>query len=86
MAVILCVSISLAVCALGNIPCVLGRFKFDFALLEVFDQEYSLVVRDRFQLHKKTWKEGAWCDIVSFSICWLPCVPVSLLLFLYQQD
>jgi hypothetical protein len=28
-------------------------FKFDFALLKVFDKEYVLVVRGRFQLHKK---------------------------------
>jgi hypothetical protein len=27
--------------------------KFYFALLEVFDKEYVLVVRGRFQLHKK---------------------------------
>jgi hypothetical protein len=40
MAVFFCVSVSLAVCALSNIPFVLGRFKFDFALLEVFDKEY----------------------------------------------
>jgi hypothetical protein len=32
---------------------VLGWFKFDFALLEVFDKEYVLLVRGRFQLHKK---------------------------------
>jgi hypothetical protein len=53
MAVVLCVCVSLAVCALSNIPFVLGRLKFDFALLEEFDQEYILVVRGRFQLHKK---------------------------------
>jgi hypothetical protein len=58
MAVVLCLSLSLAVRALSNIPFVLGRFKFDFALLEVSDKEYVLVVRGRFQLHKK-WKEGA---------------------------
>jgi hypothetical protein len=48
MAVILCVSVSLAVCALSNIPFVLGRYKFDFALFEVFDKAYILVVRGRF--------------------------------------
>jgi hypothetical protein len=53
MAVVLCVSISLAVCALSNIPFVLGRFKLDIALLEVFDKEYILVVLGRFQLQKK---------------------------------
>jgi hypothetical protein len=53
MAVVLCVSVSLAVCALSNIPFVLGRFKFDFDLLEVFNKEYVLVVRSRFQHHKK---------------------------------
>jgi hypothetical protein len=53
MAVMLCVPISLAVCALGNITFVFGMFKFDFALLEEFDQEYILVIRGRFQLHKK---------------------------------
>jgi hypothetical protein len=52
MVVIFCVSMSLAVCALSKIPFVLGRFKFDFALLEVFDKKYVLVVRGRFQLHK----------------------------------
>jgi hypothetical protein len=31
---------------------VLGKFIFDFALLEVFNKEY-VVVRGRFQLHKK---------------------------------
>jgi hypothetical protein len=64
MAVVFCVFVSLAVCALSNIPFVLGRFKFDFALLKVLDKEDVLVVRSRFQLHKKTWKEGAWCDFV----------------------
>jgi hypothetical protein len=53
MAVVLCVSVSLAVCALSNIPFVLGRFKPDFALLEVFNKEDVLVVQARFQLHKK---------------------------------
>jgi hypothetical protein len=52
MAVVLCVSVSLAVCALSNIPFVLRRFKFDFALLEVFDKEYLLVVQGKFQRHK----------------------------------
>jgi hypothetical protein len=47
------VSISLTVGALSNIPFVLGRFKFDFSLLEVFDKEYVLVVRGTFQPHKK---------------------------------
>jgi hypothetical protein len=61
MAVILCVSISSAVCALGNIPFVIGRYKFDFALLEVFDEVYIPVVWGRFQLHKKhgKWELGA---------------------------
>jgi hypothetical protein len=53
MAVVFCVSVSLAICAFSNIPFVLGSIKFDFALLEVFDKEYVLVVRGRFQLHKK---------------------------------
>jgi hypothetical protein len=47
MAVVLFVSVSLAVGALSNIPFVLGMFKFDFALLEVFRKEYVLVVRGR---------------------------------------
>jgi hypothetical protein len=51
--VVVCVSVSLAVCTLNNIPFVLGRFKFDFAQLEVFDKVYILVVRGRFQLHRK---------------------------------
>jgi hypothetical protein len=53
MAVVFCESVSLAVCALSNIPFVLGWFKFYFVLLEVFDKEYVLVVRGRFKLHKK---------------------------------
>jgi hypothetical protein len=53
MGVVLCVSVSFSVCALSSIPFVIERFKFDFALLELFDKEYILVVRGRFQLHKK---------------------------------
>jgi hypothetical protein len=53
MAVVFCVSVSLAVGALSNIPFMLGKFKFVFALLELFDKEYALVVRGRFQLHNK---------------------------------
>jgi hypothetical protein len=52
MALVLFVSVSLAVCAVSNIPFMLGRFKFDSELLETFEKEYVLVVRGRFQLHK----------------------------------
>jgi hypothetical protein len=52
MAVVFCVSVSLAVGTLSNISFVLGRFKFDYALPEVFNKEYVLVVWGRFQLHK----------------------------------
>jgi hypothetical protein len=68
MAVVFCVSVSLAVSALSNIPFVLGWFKFDFALLEVFDKEYVLVVRGRFQLHKKHGKREL--GVTLFDLPW----------------
>jgi hypothetical protein len=52
MAIIFCVSVALAVVTLGYFPFVSRRFKFDFALLQVFNKKYVLVVVCRFEFHK----------------------------------
>jgi hypothetical protein len=82
MAVVLSVFVSLAVCALVYISFVHGRFKFDFALLEVFDNEYILVVRGRFQLHKNMERGSLvrFCLIFHMLVTVCPRVPISVLI------
>jgi hypothetical protein len=53
MAIIVGVSVALAVGTLGYFPFVSRRFKFDFALLQIFNEKYVLVVLYRFEFHKK---------------------------------
>jgi hypothetical protein len=53
MAIIFGVSVALAVGTLGYFPFVFRRFKFDFALLQIFNEKYVLVVLCRFEFHKK---------------------------------
>jgi hypothetical protein len=54
---IFCVTIALAVTALGNLSFVPWRFKCDFTLLKEFNIEYILIVRSRLQVDKK---HGEW--------------------------
>jgi hypothetical protein len=62
MAVVFCVSVSLAVLSLKNISIVLGRFKFDFALLEIFNRECPCC-SGQVSVPLKTWKKRTWCDL-----------------------
>jgi hypothetical protein len=51
--VIPCVLVSLTVGTLCIVSFLSGRFKCDFALLQVFDLKYVLIVWGRFEIHKK---------------------------------
>jgi hypothetical protein len=57
VAVVFGVPVSLAVCTLGILSFVSGRFKFYFALLYVFDIEYILVIQGRLQFDEE---HGEW--------------------------
>jgi hypothetical protein len=53
MAINFGVSVSLAVGTLGYFPFVFRRFEFDFALLQMLNEKYVLVIRGRFEFYKK---------------------------------
>jgi hypothetical protein len=86
VAVVFGVSVSLAVCALNNIPFVLGRFKFDFALLEVFDKEYVFVVRGRFQLHKNHGKRELSAIFFIFQMLVTVCPRFSIFVLISAES
>jgi hypothetical protein len=47
------VPISWAICTLSNIPFVSLRFDFDFQLLEIFHDEYVLIIWGWLQVYKE---------------------------------
>jgi hypothetical protein len=63
VAVIICVSIALAIRALGNLSFVLWWFEFNFALLKEINIKYILIVKGRLEVDEK---HGvvAWSEIV----------------------
>jgi hypothetical protein len=61
---------------------VLGRIKFYFALLEVFGKEYILVLRGRFQLHKKHGKREL--GAILFDIPYVGCRVSQFLYFCFD--